>query len=85
MTIQPSVVIKAEQLSKQVKSGDETLTILSDINFSIYRAETLAISGASGSGKSTLLALLAGIDTPSGGKIWLKIQPDRSRQFSSLP
>jgi putative ABC transport system ATP-binding protein len=64
-------VLKAEQISKQVSSPEGTLTILADVDLSIGSAETVAIVGASGAGKSTLLALLAGLDEPSQGRIWL--------------
>ncbi len=47
------------------------LTILSDIDFTVAAATTVAIVGASGSGKSTLLGLLAGLDTPSAGSVRL--------------
>ncbi|MFK5986756.1 MAG: ABC transporter ATP-binding protein [Pseudomonadota bacterium] len=50
------------------------LDILNDINFSIKPAEAVAIIGASGSGKSTLLSLLAGLDTPSTGSVFLNNQ-----------
>ena len=48
-----------------------TLTILRDIDFALSRGETAAIVGASGSGKSTLLSIIAGLDTPSQGTVWL--------------
>jgi putative ABC transport system ATP-binding protein len=64
-------VLKAEQIGKQVSSPEGTLTILSDVNLQIEAGETVAIIGASGAGKSTLLALLAGLDEPSSGRIWL--------------
>ena len=47
------------------------LTILHPTSFDIQRGESVAIVGASGSGKSTLLGLLAGLDLPSGGEVWL--------------
>ncbi len=47
------------------------LTILDDVSLNVGRGESLAIVGASGSGKSTLLGLLAGLDTPTSGHIWL--------------
>ena len=50
-------------------SGDSELVILRDIDLEITRGEALAVLGASGSGKSTLLAILAGLDTPSAGRI----------------
>ena len=47
------------------------LTILHEISFDLAPRESVAIVGASGSGKSTLLAIVAGLDTPSGGRVWL--------------
>ncbi len=64
-------VIKTEHLTKQVTSPEGTLTIVQDVNIEIAPAETVAIVGASGAGKSTLLALLAGLDVPTSGKVWL--------------
>jgi putative ABC transport system ATP-binding protein len=52
-----------------VKSGESDLVILRDIELEITRGEALAVVGASGSGKSTLLAILAGLDTPTEGRI----------------
>ena len=64
-------VLATEQISKQVSSPEGSLTILSDVSFSIERGESVAIVGPSGAGKSTLLALLAGLDLPTNGRIWL--------------
>jgi putative ABC transport system ATP-binding protein len=64
-------VLKAEQITKQVSSPEGTLTILAEVSLSIAAGETVSIIGASGAGKSTLLALLAGLDEPSRGRIWL--------------
>jgi len=56
-------------LNKTLKSGDEPLQILKDINLGFAAASSCAIMGASGSGKTTLLGLLAGLDLPSSGQI----------------
>ena len=65
-------VLKAQQLSKQVTSPEGLLTILDRVDLEIRRGESVAIVGVSGAGKSTLLGLLAGLDVPSEGKIWLR-------------
>ena len=64
-------VLKAEGVGKQVSSPEGPLTILSDIDLQILAGESVAVVGASGAGKSTLLALLAGLDEPTRGRIWL--------------
>ena len=64
-------VLSANHLDKRVLSSDGSLSILHDICFDIYEGESIAITGVSGSGKSTLLGLLAGLDTPSNGCVYL--------------
>jgi putative ABC transport system ATP-binding protein len=66
-----TAVLVADKVVKEVSSPEGSLTILSDISFSIAAGESVAIQGASGAGKSTLLALLAGLDVPTRGSIWL--------------
>lgn len=64
-------VLKTSHLTKQVSSPEGPLTILNDVSLSIDAGESVAFIGASGAGKSTLLALLAGLDSPTSGKVWL--------------
>lgn len=67
-------VLVARNVSKQVTSPEGNLTILSDVSFAVERGQSVAIIGASGAGKSTLLGLLAGLDLPTSGEIWLNGQ-----------
>lgn len=67
----PTDVVIAHALSQRVTTADGTLDILSEIELAVKAGETLAIKGASGSGKSTLLGLLAGLDQPSAGEVFL--------------
>ncbi len=64
-------VLAARDVTKQVSSPEGSLTILSDVSFVIDKGDSVAVVGASGAGKSTLLALLAGLDLPTEGEIWL--------------
>lgn len=65
------MVLEASLLGKQVSSPEGTLAILDEVSVAVARGETVAVMGASGAGKSTLLALLAGLDTPTSGRVLL--------------
>ena len=62
-------MIELRGVSKTVQSGDRALTILHPLDLSVPAGQSLSIVGPSGSGKSTLLGLIAGLDTPSTGRI----------------
>ena len=64
-------IVKAEGVTKQVATPDHVLTIVEDASFEVGAGEAVAILGASGSGKSTLLGLLAGLDVPTAGRVWI--------------
>lgn len=64
-------MLTTNRLTKTVDSNGQSLTILSDVSFTVAEKDTIAIVGASGSGKSTLLSLLAGLDIPTSGQVEL--------------
>src|SRR3954469_22273644 len=64
-------MIDVRGLTKVIDTGTHRVEILKGINFSVPKGQFVAIMGSSGSGKSTLLGLLAGLDSPSTGEIWL--------------
>mgnify|MGYP001209658119 CR=1 FL=1 len=69
------MIIKTNNLSKKVIFNNEEIIILDKINLSVAPSSSLAVIGPSGSGKSTLLGLLAGLDSPSSGEVFLENQP----------
>jgi putative ABC transport system ATP-binding protein len=71
-------ILRVSGLTRRLPSGDRTLTILDRVSFAIERGESAAILGPSGSGKSTLLALIAGLDRPSEGEVWIDDEPMHS-------
>lgn len=64
-------MIRLQNVTKTVRSGSDDLTILDDVSFDVPDGEFVAVTGASGSGKSTLLGLIAGLDAPSSGKVFI--------------
>jgi putative ABC transport system ATP-binding protein len=62
-------------LTRRLPSGARLLTVLDQVSLDVERGEVIAILGPSGSGKSTLLALVAGLDRPTAGEVWLDGEP----------
>ena len=69
------MIIEARNLSKKVIFNDQEIIILDDISLNLQAASSLAVVGPSGSGKSTLLGILAGLDTPTSGEIFINQKP----------
>ena len=69
------MIIEARNLSKKVIFNDQEIIILDDINLKVSAGSSLAVIGPSGSGKSTLLGILAGLDSPSSGEIYINQKP----------
>jgi putative ABC transport system ATP-binding protein len=64
-------MIQVRKLKKSIRNGTRTVEILKGIDLEVHAGQFVSIMGASGSGKSTLLGLLAGLDSPTEGEIWL--------------
>ena len=62
---------RVESVSKRYGSGDATVSALDDVTVDLAKGEFTAIMGPSGSGKSTLLHMLAGLDRPTAGEVYL--------------
>jgi lipoprotein-releasing system ATP-binding protein len=75
-----TAVLRCEQLVKEYQVGPEPIRILDDLEFHLAQGDWVSIVGASGSGKTTLLNMLAGLDTPSSGRVMWGDQ-----DISSLP
>lgn len=72
MQVDPKVILAVKSLTKSVELDDKVLELLQPVSLTVNSKETLAIVGSSGSGKTTLLSILAGLDLPSSGEVYLK-------------
>jgi putative ABC transport system ATP-binding protein len=68
-------ILKVSALTKSVQLDEKTLELLQPVHLTVNSGETLAIVGSSGSGKTTLLSILAGLDLPTSGEVYLKNHP----------
>lgn len=75
MQVNSETILKVNELTKSVQLEDKTLALLQPTELEVTSGETLAIVGSSGSGKTTLLSILAGLDLPSSGEVYLKSHP----------
>ena len=71
----PKTAIETISLTRRLRSGENDITVLDDVDLRIGHGEFVAITGPSGSGKSTLLALLAGLDRASSGSVIIDGEP----------
>ena len=62
-------ILSVEHLTKVFKSGEQNLTVLSDVSFAVEETSACAVIGPSGSGKTTLIAVCAGLERPSEGSV----------------
>jgi len=67
-------MLRAENLTKIFRSGEEEVVVFDGLNFEVRRGEFVALVGESGAGKTTLLHLLAGLDTPTRGGVYFQGQ-----------
>ncbi len=65
-------ILRVENLSKTYGEGETAVKALDRVSFSVAKGEFLAVIGPSGSGKSTLMHILGGVDTPTGGKVFIE-------------
>lgn len=68
-------VIETKKLSQVIQINEQKIHVLKNLDLKIFAGEQVAITGRSGSGKSTLLGLLAALDQPSSGEVYLCDEP----------
>lgn len=77
-------IVSAQKIKKQYGKGQNIVTAIHDVSFDINEGEFVGIMGPSGAGKSTLLNILATIDTPTEGKIYMRQQALHSLKEQQL-
>jgi putative ABC transport system ATP-binding protein len=68
---QPAVRVAARDVSRRYGGNDNTVHALRGVSLSVIEGELTAVMGPSGSGKSTLMHILAGLDRPTNGDVWI--------------
>ena len=78
-------MVYAEALGKTYQIGKVKIEVLKDVTFSVPKAKFVVVTGPSGSGKTTLLNIIAGIDRPTRGKIFVEGEDlnDKNEDFLS--
>ena len=69
--VDENAVLQCQNVSRTYFQGDEHIYAVNSCTLSVKKGEFISIVGASGSGKSTLLHMMAGLDTPTSGKIYV--------------
>jgi len=67
----PSTIVRCQNVVKYFQRGGERIDVLHHLNLAVAEREFVSLMGPSGSGKTTLLNLIAGLDTPSEGEVWV--------------
>ena len=72
-------IVRLSNISKKYFGGEESITVLKNVNLKINRGELISLTGPSGSGKSTLLHIISLLDRPTTGEVFFK-----DKNFSEL-
>lgn len=64
-------IVRVDHIHKYFRRGSEQIDVLADLSLEVQPGEYIGLMGPSGSGKTTLLNLIAGLDKPSSGRIWV--------------
>src|SRR6478609_9494531 len=71
VTSRPEVTVRALQIARHYGEGDSAVHALRGVGLDVRTERLTAVMGPSGSGKSTLMHILAGLDEPDGGQVWI--------------